>query len=165
MSKRVEFVVGIFVLLGILALTFLALRAGNLSTFSLQPNYTVSASFDNIGSLKKRSAVKSNGVVVGRVKNILFDNQMYRAIVELDIESQYEFPTDTSASIKTQGLIGEQYLDLSPGADEVMLADGGSIIYTQSAVVIEDLISRFLFSTADREGSSDLIDHSKFNNN
>ncbi|NLB31816.1 MAG: outer membrane lipid asymmetry maintenance protein MlaD [Alcaligenaceae bacterium] len=155
MSKRVEFVVGIFVLLGLLALAFLAMRAGNLSTFSLQANYTVSASFDNISSLKKRSAVKSNGVVVGRVKNIAFDNQYYRAVVELDIEQRYEFPTDTSASIKTQGLIGEQYLDLTPGADEAMLEDGGSIMYTQSAVVIEDLISRFLFSTADKAGSSD----------
>lgn len=155
MNKRVEFVVGVFVLLGILALVFLALRAGNLSTFSLQPNYTVNAHFDNIGSLKKRSAVKSNGVVVGRVKNIAFDNQMFRAVVELDIEKQYEFPTDTSASIKTQGLIGEQYLDLTPGADEEVLVDGSTIIYTQSAVVIEDLISRFLFSTADKQGSSE----------
>lgn len=153
MNKRVEFVVGIFVLLGILALAFLALRAGNLSTFSLQPNYTVSAYFDNVGSLKKRSAVKSNGVVVGRVKDISFDNQQFRAIVELDIEKQYQFPTDTSAAIKTQGLIGEQYLDLSPGADDEVLADGGNIIYTQSALVIEDLISRFLFSTADKQGS------------
>ena len=113
MSKRIEFVVGVFVLLGLLALAFLAMRAGNLSTFSMQPNYTVSAYFDNVGSLKKRSAVKSNGVVVGRVKGIAFDNQTYRAIVEFDIEEQYEFPTDTSASIKTQGLIGEQYLDLT----------------------------------------------------
>ncbi|MDO5667900.1 MAG: outer membrane lipid asymmetry maintenance protein MlaD [Alcaligenaceae bacterium] len=155
MNKRVEFVVGVFVLLGILALVFLALRAGNLSTFSLQPNYTVSAYFDNIGSLKKRSAVKSNGVVVGRVKNISFDNQLFRAVVELDIEKHYEFPTDTSASIKTQGLIGEQYLDLTPGADEQVLVEGSSIIYTQSAVVIEDLISRLLFSTADKQGSSE----------
>lgn len=155
MNKRVEFVVGIFVLLGFLSLAFLAMRAGNLSTFSLQPNYTVSAYFDNVGSLKKRSAIKSNGVVVGRVKNISFDNEVYRAIVELDIEQQYEFPTDTSASIKTQGLIGEQYLDLTPGADDAMLENGSSIIYTQSAVVIEDLISRFLFSTADKAGSSD----------
>ncbi|NLA88243.1 MAG: outer membrane lipid asymmetry maintenance protein MlaD [Alcaligenaceae bacterium] len=155
MSKRIEFVVGVFVLLGILALAFLAMRAGNLSTFSLQPNYTVSAHFDNVGSLKKRSAVKSNGVVVGRVKNILFDNQLYQAVVELDIEKQFEFPADTSASIKTQGLIGEQYLDLSPGADDEILVDGGTIIYTQSAVVIEDLISKFLFSTADKQGSAE----------
>lgn len=155
MNKRIEFVVGIFVLLGVLALVFLALRAGNLSTFSMQPNYTVSAYFDNIGSLKKRSAVKSNGVVVGRVKNIAFDNQMFRAIVEMDIEEQYQFPTDTSASIKTQGLIGEQYIDLTPGADDENLAQGGVIAYTQSAVVIEDLISKFLFSTADKQGSAE----------
>ncbi|WOS38496.1 Intermembrane phospholipid transport system binding protein MlaD [Oligella urethralis] len=155
MNKRIEFVVGIFVLLGVLALVFLALRAGNLSTFSMQPNYTVSAHFDNIGSLKKRSAVKSNGVVVGRVKNIAFDNQMFRAIVEMDIEKQYQFPTDTSASIKTQGLIGEQYIDLTPGADDENLAQGGVIAYTQSAVVIEDLISKFLFSTADKQGSAE----------
>lgn len=155
MNKRIEFVFGIFVLLGVLALVFLALRAGNLSTFSMQPNYTVSAHFDNIGSLKKRSAVKSNGVVVGRVKNIAFDNQMFRAIVEMDIEEQYQFPTDTSASIKTQGLIGEQYIDLTPGADDENLAQGGVITYTQSAVVIEDLISKFLFSTADKQGSAE----------
>ncbi|WP_432785667.1 Intermembrane phospholipid transport system binding protein MlaD [Oligella sp. MSHR50489EDL] len=155
MNKRIEFVVGIFVLLGVLALVFLALRAGNLNTFSMQPNYTVTAYFDNVGSLKKRSAVKSNGVVVGRVKTISFDNQMYRAIVEMDLEKQYQFPADTSASIKTQGLIGEQYIDLTPGADEENLAQGGVINYTQSAVVIEDLISKFLFSTADKQGSAE----------
>lgn len=155
MNKRIEFVVGIFVLLGVLALVFLALRAGNLSTFSMQPNYTVTAYFDNVGSLKKRSAVKSNGVVVGRVKTISFDNQMYRAIVEMDLEKQYQFPADTSASIKTQGLIGEQYIDLTPGADEENLAQGAVINYTQSAVVIEDLISKFLFSTADKQGSAE----------
>ena len=80
---------------------------------------------------------------------------MFRAIVEMDIEKQYQFPTDTSASIKTQGLIGEQYIDLTPGAEDENLAQGGVIAYTQSAVVIEDLISKFLFSTADKQGSAE----------
>lgn len=153
MNKRVEFTVGLFVLLGFVAVLFLALRAGNMSTFSFDSDYQVKAHFDNVGSLKKRGAIRSNGVVVGRVSNIYFDNTYYRAVVEMDIQQRFEFPTDTSASIKTAGLIGEQYIDLSPGADDKMLSDGDTILYTQSAVVIEDLISRFLFSTAEQMGS------------
>ena len=151
-SKKTDFLVGLFVLLGFLALLFLALKAGNLSTFSFDHTYKVIAKFDNVGSLKIRAPIKSNGVVVGRVTEVDFDNKEFRAIVTLNIEEKYKFPKDTSASIQTAGLIGEQYIGLSAGAEEQNLQDGDQLLYTQSAVVLEDLISKFLFSTAEKEG-------------
>lgn len=154
MSKKTDFLVGLFVLLGALALMFMALRAGNLSSFSFEPTYTVSAKFDNVGALKARAAVKSNGVLVGRVKSISFDNQEFKAIVELSLETRYKFPSDTSASIMTAGLLGEQYIGLTPGAEETDLAEGSEIMFTQGAVVLEELISKFLFSSAEKEGSA-----------
>lgn len=154
MSKKTDFLVGLFVLLGAVALMFMALRAGNLSSFSFEPTYTVSAKFDNVGALKTRAAVKSNGVVVGRVKNIQFDNREFKAVVELSLETRYQFPLDSSASIMTAGLLGEQYIGLTPGADESDLVNGSEIMFTQGAVVLEELISKFLFSSAEREGSS-----------
>ncbi len=154
MSKKTDFLVGLFVLLGALALMFMALKAGNLSSFSFEPTYTVMAKFDNVGALKSRAAVKSNGVVVGRVKNIRFDNQEFKAVVELSLESRYQFPMDSSASIMTAGLLGEQYIGLTPGADEINLDNGSEIMFTQGAVVLEELISKFLFSSAEKEGSA-----------
>lgn len=153
-NKKTDFLVGLFVLLGFLAILFLALKAGNLSTFSFDRTYKITAKFDNVGSLKIRAPVKSNGVVVGRVADISFDNQDFRAVVTLNMEAKYEFPVDTSASIQTAGLIGEQYIGLSAGGEEENLKDGGEIIYTQSALVLEELISKFLFSTAEKEGKS-----------
>ncbi len=153
MSKKTDFLVGLFVLLGILAAVFLMLQAGNLKTFSIGQTYHVTARFENIGALKVRSPVKSNGVVVGRVSNISFDNKEFKAVVGMDIEGGYQFPEDSSASIMTSGLLGEQYVGLTPGADEKNLADNGQITYTQSAVVLEELISKFLFSKAESEGS------------
>lgn len=152
-SKKTDFLVGLFVLLGFLAVLFLALKAGNLSTFSFEKTYQVTAKFDNVGSLKIRAPVKSNGVVVGRVASIDFDNQEFRAVVTLNMEAKYAFPKDTSATIQTAGLIGEQYIGLNAGGEEENLANGDEIVYTQSALVLEDLVSKFLFSTAEKEGS------------
>ncbi|HBP30693.1 MAG: outer membrane lipid asymmetry maintenance protein MlaD [Advenella sp.] len=154
MSKKTDFLVGLFVLLGILAAVFMMLQAGNLRTFSIGQTYHVTGKFENIGALKVRSPVKSNGVVVGRVSSIDFDNKVFKAVVGMDIEAGYQFPEDSSASIMTSGLLGEQYVGLTPGAEEKNLADNSEIIYTQSAVVLEELISKFLFSKAESEGSS-----------
>jgi phospholipid/cholesterol/gamma-HCH transport system substrate-binding protein len=142
------------VLLGGIALVFLALRAGNMSSFTFAPTYQVKAHFDNLGGLKVRAPVKSSGVVVGRVSGISFDNERYQAVATLDLEEQYKFPDDTSASILTSGLLGEQYIGLTPGGDDKMLATGSEIRYTQSAVVLEELISKFLYSSASKEGGA-----------
>ena len=152
-NKRTDFLVGLFVVLGALAVLFLAMRAGNLSTFSFEKTYEVHAKFDNIGALKIRAPIKSNGVVVDRVTKIDFNNAEFKAIVSFDLESRYQFPSDSSASIMTAGLLGEQYIGLTAGAEETNLAQGSEIQITQSAVVLEDLISKFLFSTAEKEGT------------
>jgi phospholipid/cholesterol/gamma-HCH transport system substrate-binding protein len=152
--ERTDFWVGLFILLGIIALVFLALRAGNLSSFSLAPTYQVKADFNNIGGLKVRAPVKSSGVVVGRVANIAFDNKMYQAVVTLDMQQKYKFDDETSAAILTSGLLGEQYVGLTPGGGDKMLAQGGKIKYTQSAVILEELISKFLYNSADKEGTA-----------
>ena len=152
--EKTDFWVGLFVLLGAAALVFLALRAGNLSSFSFAPTYTLTANFDNIGGLKARAPVKSAGVVVGRVSNISFDDKVFQAVVTMNLEEGYQFPKDSSASILTSGLLGEQYVGLSAGAEEDSFADGGKIRYTQSAVVLEQLISQFLYGTAEKQGST-----------
>lgn len=145
--------VGLFVAIGLVALLFLALKAGNMSAFSFQKTYNVSARFDNIGGLKPRAPVKSAGVVVGRVSSIGFDDQSYQATVTLNLEERYQFPKDTSAKILTSGLLGEQYIGLEAGGDADMLAAGGKITQTQSAIVLENLISQFLFNKAADKGS------------
>lgn len=146
--------VGFFVAIGMAALFFLALKVGNLGSSNLSSEtYQVSAQFDNIGGLKVRAPVKSAGVVVGRVAEITFDPQSYRADVKLSIDGRYQFPKDTFASILTSGLLGEQYVGLDVGGDERMLKSGDKIAKTQSAVVLEKLISQFLFDKA-AEGQS-----------
>ena len=140
--------VGAFVAAGFAGLLFLALKVGNLSSFSTGQTYHVQAKFANIGGLKPRAAIKSAGVVVGRVSKIQFDNQTYEAMVTFTIDAQYRFPRDTSAKILTSGLLGEQYVGLEAGGDGVMLKDGDRLRLTQSAVVLENLISQFLFSKA-----------------
>lgn len=149
--KGVELMVGLFVLAGAAALLFLALRAANLGSFSMGPSYTVSAKFDNIGGLKPRAPVKSAGVVVGRVAAIGFDNQTFQASVSLELDRRYEFPLDSSAKILTSGLLGEQYIGLEAGGDDKNLQAGDVIRSTQSAVVLENLISQFLFSKAEAQ--------------
>lgn len=140
--------VGIFVVIGIGALFFLALRVGNVSSVDLSAAYTVRAEFDNIGGLKVRAPIKSAGVVVGRVDAIRFDINTYRAVVEMNIAPEFEFPRDTIASILTSGLLGEQYIGLDPGGDVENLQDGDKLQITQSAIVLEKLIGQFLFDRA-----------------
>lgn len=140
--------VGLFVALGAVAVLFLALKAANLLQWSFEKDYTVTARFDNIGGLKPGAAVKSAGVVVGRVKAIDFDGESFQARVSLAIESRHVFPKDSSLSILTSGLLGEQYVGITPGADEQNLVAGDRIGSTQSAVVLENLISQFLYSKA-----------------
>lgn len=152
--ENTDFLVGLFVVLGAIALAFLALRAGNMSSFSFAPTYQVTAHFDNLGGLKVRAPVKSSGVVVGRVSQIGFDNQRFQAVVTLDLEQNYQFPSDSSASILTSGLLGEQYIGLTPGGDEKNLAQGSEIQFTQSAVVLEELISKFLYNSASEQGTA-----------
>jgi phospholipid/cholesterol/gamma-HCH transport system substrate-binding protein len=140
--------VGLFVLLSAVAVLFLALKSANLLTLNFSKDYEVTAKFDNIGGLKPGAAVKSAGVVVGRVKNIAFDGESFQAKVTLALQSQNQFPADSSLKILTSGLLGEQYLDIAPGADEKNLVAGDKIGSTQSAVILENLISQFLYSKA-----------------
>lgn len=146
--------VGLFVLLGAAALLFLALQSANLLSLSFQPTYRVVAKFDNIGGLKPRSAVRSAGVVVGRVESISFDDKSFQASVQLALESQYTFPRDSSLKILTSGLLGEQYIGIEAGADEKVLSQGDTITTTQSAVVLENLIGQFLYNRAAEGGAA-----------
>lgn len=140
--------VGFFVAIGLAALLFLSLKVGNLSSSHLSESYVLKAKFDNIGGLKVRGPVKSAGVVVGRIVDIQFDSTTYEAVVSMTIDGRYHFPKDTFASINTAGLLGEQYVGFDAGGDEKMLSAGDTIAKTQSAVVLEKLISQFLFSKA-----------------
>ncbi len=140
--------VGLFVLLGAAAILFLALKSANLLTLSFQSNYTVSGRFDNIGGLKRQAAVKSAGVVVGRVENVTFDDKTFQATVTMSLESRYQFPKDSSLKILTSGLLGEQYIGIEAGSEADNLANGDRIQATQSAVVLENLISQFLYNKA-----------------
>ena len=140
--------VGLFVLLGAAAVLFLSLKAANLLSLNFESNYKVVAKFDNIGGLKPRAAVKSAGVVVGRVESIAFDDKTFQANVTMAMESRYAFPKDSSLKILTSGLLGEQYIGIEAGGSEKNLAAGDVIKQTQSAVVLENLISQFLYSKA-----------------
>ena len=140
--------VGLFVMIGAAALVFLALQSANLLNINFQSGYRVTALFDNIGGLKPKAAVRSAGVVVGRVAGIGFDDQRYQARVSLDLDSRYHFPKDSSLKILTSGLLGEQYIGVEPGADDKNLASGDNVTQTQSAVVLENLISQFLYNSA-----------------
>jgi phospholipid/cholesterol/gamma-HCH transport system substrate-binding protein len=141
--------VGLFVLVGLAAILFLALKSANLLQYSWSKDYTVTAKFDNIGGLKQGAAVKSAGVVVGRVASIQFDDESYQAKVSLALQNKYAFPKDSSLKILTSGLLGEQYVGILAGADEKNLVAGDNIGSTQSAVVLENLISQFLYSKAE----------------
>ena len=146
--KVLDLWVGVFVAIGFLSLLFLALKVGNLSGSNFAETYVLQAKFDNIGGLKVRGPVKSAGVVVFRVSEIHFDPQTYEAVVTMTVDTRFKFPKDTFASILTSGLLGEQYIGLDVGGDEKMLSPGDSISKTQSAVVLEKLISQFLFNKA-----------------
>jgi phospholipid/cholesterol/gamma-HCH transport system substrate-binding protein len=153
MSKTVlDLWVGLFVIAGVAALLFLALKVGSMSAVNTSDSYQVIARFDNIGGLKPRAPVKSAGVVVGRVADIRFDNETFEAAVTLRLDKRYAFPKDTSAAIMTSGLLGEQYIGLEAGGDSLKLKDKDRILITQSAVVLENLIGQFLYGKA-QEGA------------
>jgi phospholipid/cholesterol/gamma-HCH transport system substrate-binding protein len=152
-SKTLEIVVGLFVALGLAALFMLAMKVSNLSTFAGSDGYNVIARFENIGGLKVRSPVTVAGVRVGRVSDVSFDNNTFEAVVTMNIGNEYNsLPTDTSASIFTAGLLGEQYISLEPGGDDKSLTSGSEIRLTQSAIVLEQIIGQFLYSQAESGG-------------
>jgi phospholipid/cholesterol/gamma-HCH transport system substrate-binding protein len=149
MNKRgIETLVGLFVLLGLGGVVFLALKAANLTTVGTQQGYTVTAKFDNIGGLKPRSAVRSAGVTVGRVKSISLDTQTFQGVVTMEIDGTVQFPKDSSAKILTAGLLGDQYIGIEPGSADENLAAGGRFSMTQSAVVLENLIGQLVTGKA-----------------
>lgn len=153
-KKSIEVMVGLFVLLGMLGLVFLALKAANLGGAGGGDTYTLQARFDNIGGLKARAPIRTAGVTIGRVSNITLDPKTYQGLVVMEIQKGFEFPKDTSAKILTAGLLGDQYIGLEAGADEKNLAVGDTIRQTQSAVVLESLIGQFLNSKASDMGSA-----------
>ncbi|MBK1704821.1 outer membrane lipid asymmetry maintenance protein MlaD [Halochromatium glycolicum] len=151
--RLTEILVGAFMVLGFVALFFLAMRVSNLSLATAEDGYSLTAKFDNIGSLRVRAPVTMAGVRVGRVAAIGFDQETYQAVVTLRIAEQYDqIPTDTFANIFTAGLLGEQYIGLDPGASPDMLSNGDRIEFTQSALVLEQMIGQFLLSKAEEGG-------------
>ena len=140
--------VGLFVLLGAAAILFLALKSANLLNMNFQTTYNVTARFDNVGGLKRQAAVKSAGVVVGRVDSVTFDDKTFQASVTLALENRFQFPKDSSLKILTSGLLGEQYIGIEAGSEADNLQTGDRIQATQSAVVLENLISQFLYNKA-----------------
>jgi phospholipid/cholesterol/gamma-HCH transport system substrate-binding protein len=154
MSKRsIETLVGLFVLMGLAAVLFLALKAANLTTLSGGDTYTLVARFDNIGGLKSRAPVRVAGVVVGRITSISLDPKSFQGVVTMEVKRSVDFPKDTSAKILTAGLLGDQYVGLEPGGDAENLAPGATVKQTQSAVVLENLIGQFLFNKAADAGA------------
>jgi len=155
-KKRVEVLVGLFVLLGLVAMVFLALKAANLGAFaSSGDTYTLTAKFDNIGGLKTRAPVRSAGVTVGRVTSIALDPKTYQGLVVMEIQKGIEFPKDSSAKILTSGLLGDQYVGMEPGGDEKVFVAGDVVKQTQSAIVLENLIGQLLFSKASDAGAQE----------
>ncbi len=140
--------VGMFVVAGVAALVMLAMKVGNLGTYNVSDTYQVHAYFSNIGGLKPKASIRAAGVLVGRVTAINLDTKLYEANVEMSLDKRYPFPKDTFANILTSGLLGEQYIGLMPGGDTEMLKGGEEIKHTQSAMVLEDLISKFMYSKA-----------------
>lgn len=154
-SSTQDTLVGLFVAAGIAGLFFLALQVSNLSTFVEEDSYTITASFENSGGLKVKSPVSSAGVKIGKVKAIRFDPTTYQAVVEMAINSKYNnLPSDSTASVFTAGLLGEQYVSLEPGGSEEYLSDGGKIEITQSAIILEKAIGQFLFKSAEEKAES-----------
>ncbi|MEI7456973.1 MAG: outer membrane lipid asymmetry maintenance protein MlaD [Nitrosomonadales bacterium] len=140
--------VGMFVVAGIGALVMLAMKVGNLGTYNVSDTYQVHAYFSNIGGLKPKASIRSAGVLVGRVTSISLDTERYEANVVMNVDKRYQFPKDTFANILTSGLLGEQYIGLVPGGETEMIKDGDLLKQTQSAMVLEDLIGKFMYSKA-----------------
>lgn len=153
-KKSIEILVGVFVLLGMLGLVFLAMKAANLGSVGGGDTYVLQARFDNIGGLKVRAPVRTAGVTVGRVAAIALDGKTFQGVVRMEIERGYQFPKDTAAKILTAGLLGDQYIGLEPGGDDKNLAAGETVAQTQSAVVLENLIGQFLTNKADTPAAS-----------
>ncbi len=146
-SRKVEILVGTFVVLALLAFFIMVMNISNLASLTSDKGYTVTARFDNIGGLRPRAKVTLSGVSVGRVTSIGYDKKTFRAIVKMKINNSVNYlPSDTQASIYTSGLLGEQYISLEPGAEDDVLSDGSVIDITQSAVVLEEIIGKFLVS-------------------
>lgn len=151
-SRKVEIMVGLFVVAAVAAFVMLAMNVSNMSSYGGGESYVLKARFDNIGGLKVRSPVSAGGVTIGRVIDVQYDNQSYEALVSMNIDTAYnQFPVDTAASILTSGLLGEQFIGLEPGAEEDYLKSGDVIDLTQSALVLEQVIGQFLFSKSDDE--------------
>lgn len=151
-SRLLEILVGLFVAAGIAGLFFLGLQVSNLTSFGKEEGYIITARFENSGGLKVRSPVSVAGVTIGRVKSISFDGESYESVVEMNINPKYKtLPDDTSASIFTAGLLGEQYVGLEPGGSEDFMEDGSEIDITQSALVLEEIIGQFIFSDKEEE--------------
>ncbi len=147
-SRSIEILVGFFVMLGFVAMFFLSMEVSNLSGASGDEVYDVTASFENVGSLKVRAPVAMAGVNVGRVTGIDFDHETFEAVVTMSIEAKYnQLPSDSNASILTAGLLGEEYVGLEPGGEEDVLKEGSQLKLTQSALILEQIIGRFLFSS------------------
>lgn len=144
--------VGLFVASGIVGLFFLALQVSNLSAFAAEDTYQITARFSNSGGLKVKSPVSVAGVRIGRVGAIRLDPQTFESIVEMNIDTKFKtLPDDTSATIYTAGLLGEQYVNLEPGGSEDTLKNGSQIEITQSAIVLEEVIGKYLFKKAEQE--------------
>lgn len=159
-SIKYEFWVGLFVLLGLAALVFLGLRVANVQGFSPEKTYTLYATFDNIGGLKVRAPIKVGGVVVGRVSNISLDNKTYTPKVALAVNEGFnQIPDTSSLSIKTSGLLGEQYIALNIGfvveGETEMMKEGDTFVDTNSAMVLEDLIGQFLYGDKKADKAED----------
>ncbi len=151
-TRNQDTLVGLFVAAGIAGLFFLAMHVSNLSSFSDDDSYTVIAKFENSGGLKVKSPVSAAGVKIGKVTSITFDPKTYKSVVELSINSKYNtLPDDTTASVFTAGLLGEQYVNLEPGGSDTYLKKGGEIEITQSAIILEKAIGQFLFKSAAEE--------------
>lgn len=147
--KSLELWVGLFVAAGILALAMLAFKVGNLTSADVMNSYKVTARFDNVGGLKVKAAVTMAGVRIGRVSAIAFDNKKYQALVTMDIDGRYQnIPKDSSASILTSGLLGDQYIGIEPGGDDASLKSGDSFLRTQSALLLEKLVGQVIFNKA-----------------
>lgn len=144
----IDFSVGLFVLIALLAFGFLAISVGKVGVFAWKQSYQISMFFDNVGNLNQRAPIRSAGVIVGRVHSVHFDNNTYQAKVLVDIDKRYRFPLDSVAKIQTSGLLGEQYINLDPGSNDAMLESGGIIEMTQSALVLENMIGQFLYTKA-----------------
>jgi len=160
MGKRsIEFSVGMFMLFGLLALMVLAVKVSGLAQWSKDPTYTVSAAFDNIGGLRERASVRIGGVIIGRVSRIYLDNKSFQAVVEMQINKKFnQIPDDSSTSIFTQGLLGANYVSVTPGFDSNMLKDGDRVQTTHSAMVLENLIGQFIYSMKGDKDSKDKTD-------